>query len=205
MVDISKISVDIGDGLTLEHTLLRAGSPRLLVTIPGRGYLNSHPLLHYLTLIGTQRGYDVLQVRYSFQVFPRVQVSLPDFMTDTRAAIRAALDQNHYTHLCIAGKSLGSPLAASLINEMAVDDKRLILLTPVQSAAQLAGIVRTLAIVGTADPAYNAAEVRDDARRPNIQWHVYPDLNHSLEYEADWRGSLRVLDEIMGLCEAFLA
>ena len=208
------LKVDTAAGITVEHLYYhqeRAPAEKLLVVLPGRGYLASHPVLHYLQKMARSLGYDVLSVQYSFQVTSQASGGkTPGWEELTDEANRAicSLPRQNYGHVCFAGKSLGTPLAVTLAQNSPAQDTRLLLLTPIANAVESAGEIPTLAIIGTADAAYNADTVAADADRPNITWRVFEGLNHGLEaadnIRDDWRTSVNALVDIIAACEDFL-
>lgn len=210
MYSIQFLDVETSTDLTIKQILIQLDQPsdKLLVILPGRGYTIDSPILHYLRKMGLENGYDVLNVIYSFQ-YAKDRVKLRDLKIDDlqnecQQAIDQALAHKPYQHLCIAGKSLGSPFASNIINTMDVPEKRLISLTPIGDAVQNAGeTIPTLFVIGTADMAFIAGQAEADTR-PNVTWKVYDDLNHSLEYDDSWSRSADVLQDIIRECEAFL-
>jgi len=204
-LEFATIDVTTNEGVTLRHTLSYHNNPisnRLLVLLPGRYYYVTSPALHYLGKAGLSAGYDLLPVAYGFQVAPERVDGVGDLMGEARAAVAQALERG-YGQVCIAGKSLGSPVAAALAQELAVKQVRLILLTPVTGAVNFVGDVETLAVIGTADPMYDAQAVADETR-PNVTWRVFDGLNHGLEKEGDWRGSMTALAGVTAVCDDFL-
>lgn len=202
-IEYATIETNAGNGLTVKNTLSYHNNPtsnHLLVLLPGRNYYVSHPVLHYLRKVALIEGWDVLPVQYGFQVFHGTQPG--DLLSESRQALNRALERG-YGHVCIVGKSLGSPLAAQLAQECTMKHKSLLLLTPIGSAARDAGDIPTLAIIGTADPTYDAKAIEQDDRL-TIRWRVYERLNHGLEIDGDWRASVDELNAIMTECEAFL-
>lgn len=180
-------------------------SDQLMILLPGRGYTCDHPLLHYVRGIGLQHGWDVLAVRYGFQVADRDLKSeeTPDLL-DEVSQTAAQVYARGYRRLCLVGKSLGTPLAAQLAKESPVEQTALLLLTPIGGALHGLGGIRTLAVIGTADPLYSPALIDAFAGEPLLRWQVYENLNHALEADGDWRASLARLAEIMAVCEQFL-
>lgn len=198
------------DRLKIAHSFVDMGSQHLVAILPGRAYTGDAPLLHYLRKVALHVGCDVLTVRYSFQYAPTTvkaeDMSLTDLMSEVDQAIQAALiySKNRYKRLTVAGKSMGSPLAALWAQNSPVLDTRLLLLTPVRDAVKHAKDLRTLAIIGSADEAYSPAEVEADQVRSNVNWRIFDKLNHALEYEDQWAESIRIMSAIMAFCEAFL-
>jgi surfactin synthase thioesterase subunit len=176
-----------------------------LVILPGAGYTTEHPVLYYLRRAALTQHYDVLSVQYGFQAGRRDFESqdLLHLRADFRGALEPVLARG-YRHICIAGKSLGTPLAAEFARSLTADSLSLLLLTPIQGALEESSRVRTLVVIGTADSRYSASEVAAFANHPTITWKVIEGLDHSLEVEGDWNASLAVLPQIIALCADFL-
>jgi predicted alpha/beta-hydrolase family hydrolase len=205
---MSKIKVESRFGVTLWNTFIHhePAVNRLMVILPGKGYTCDFPLLHFTRAIGLQHGYNVLSLKYGFQVgdgeFSFEQT--PFLLDDATQAIDQVLKRG-YTHLCVVGKSLGTPLAAQIVRDTTIDKTCLILLTPLGGALQgLDDKIPTLVMIGTADPLYSPDVVGAFDGFANIRWRIFDDLNHSLEVAQDWQASLNVLSPIMGAIEHFL-
>jgi hypothetical protein len=204
-IEFASIDVTTAEGVALRHTLSYHNNPisnRLLVLLPGRFYFTSSPALYYLGRAGLSAGYDLLPVTFGFQAAPERIDGTGDLLGEARAAVSRALERG-YGQVCLAGKSLGSPVAAALAQELAAKQVSLILLTPVAGAASFVGDVRTLAVIGTADPMYDAQAIADETRA-NITWRVFDGLDHGFDKEGDWRGSIAALADITAACDDFL-
>ena len=197
------IEVTTPSGVVVDQRLIAHEQPvGLLAMLPGRGYTCDHPVLHYLGKAAAELGYDVLSVRYSFQIAPRgggaAQMMLESLAGEVDLAISEALKRG-YARLCIAGKSLGTPLAVL----HAKQTERLILLTPVGTAALDVGTTPTLAVIGTADPMYQPEQI--ETTGANVDWLVLDGLDHGLEAAGDWATSLVALGQITQACVEFLS
>lgn len=179
------------------------GADKLLVILPGYGYTFDYPVLYTLRRAALELGYDVLSVQYGFQAahVDMTTDTMPYVQEDVHAAF-AALPAANYRHICVAGKSLGTFLAAQFAESLSAEQVSLILLTPIPGAMQLAGERPTLALIGTGDPRYTPDMIQDT---PTLAWRVYDGLDHSLEKPDDWRASLTVLPEIIAACADFLS
>lgn len=198
---IQHIGIPSYAGVTLQHSLAGTGNPRLLAMLPGLGYTVEAPLFHYLQKIAWHNDFDVLAVKYGFQVAqiryaPQQQA---DITHESQKAIEAALSKG-YEELVIVGKSLGTPLAAILANHFSQTSK-LLLLTPIQDSHSIAPNIPSLAIIGTTDPRYEEGLAVDT---DNLRWKVYEGLNHSLEREGDMLASIYMMRDIMETCQNFL-
>jgi hypothetical protein len=215
-VEVEQYPVDTPIGVRVNQLLIYQIEPvsrDLLVILPGRGYLRSHPVLHYLAMAALGGGYDVLALEYAFHT-ARGEIPAEWLMPDVlNAEIDAALDAlprrryEDYTHVCIAGKSLGTPLAVTLAARRPASRTSLLMLTPVGGAMHMIGslclLLPTLAIIGTADAAFDSPAVAADDR-PGITWRVFEGLNHGLESSGDWTASLEALRDITSVCRGFL-
>lgn len=204
-LEFAQIDVTTAEGIALQHRLVYHNNPvsnRLLVLLPGRSYTVHHPALYYLGVAAVSAGYDLLPLTYGFQIAPDRVEGVGDLLGEARTALRRALERG-YGSVCIAGKSLGTPVAAALAQEADVKQVRLILQTPVMNATSMVGDVPTLAIIGTADPAYNAQTVADETRA-HVTWRVFDGLDHALEIDGDWRASLAALADMTTAQEAWL-
>jgi hypothetical protein len=191
-------------GVTLHHPFMiqDGGSNKLLIMLPGRGYLTEHPVLFYLRRAALHLGYDVLSVQYGFQTTNAdlTAETMPYIQDDVEQATKGILKRG-YAQVCIAGKSMVTPLAADLARSITTASVSLILLTPVGKVTHGLGTIPTLAVIGTADTFYTPELVKDEA---HLTWRVYDDLNHGLEKKGDWRASLAILPDIIAACETFL-
>lgn len=201
------ISIDSRFGVKTHNGLLRhePASDRLLIMLPGRGYTCENPLLYMLRQAALAQNYDVLSVQYGFQIANSefAVERMADLQNDVKRTVEPVRAMG-YKHICVAGKSLGTPLAVGLARALKGVEVSLILLTPVGGVAQGAGAIRTLAIIGSNDAFYSPGEVEGFRKHPNVSWRVFDKLDHSLEYPDDWRASLEILPEIIYQCETFL-
>ena len=201
---VTFIPIESPFGVTIQNLLYTQESPstKLMTLLPGRGYTCERPALHYLRVLGLAQGYDVLEIRYGFHLtqVDLMPENIPDVNQDGTKAVIAALEQG-YEEVCIVGKSLGTPIAALLSQSIPLSKKSTILLTPIRDAAKMVGDVRTLAVIGTADGAYDPAKIVDTY---TLTWKVYEGLNHGLEHPGDVWASLNVMREIMQACDNFL-
>jgi hypothetical protein len=176
-------------------------STKLMVMLPGRGYSCDHPVLYYVRRMAIKQGFDVLSVEYGFQAANLDFNS--DYLEDEVNQAAASVLQRSYDEVCIVGKSLGTPLAAGLAQQITAQTISLILLTPIGGAFDGLGSFRTLAVIGTADPLYTPEIVA--SHTGNIQWKVFDGLNHSLEVKGDWKASITALEQVITVCETFIA
>lgn len=208
MVETITLPVESRFGVTVHNQLLAHDPPsdKLLVVLPGKNYTCNHPVLHYLRRAALTLGYDVLSVEFGFQVanadFDATTVET--LQAEVDAAVQPALARG-YRRVCVAGKSLGTPLAGDLARSLRVEAVSLLLLTPIGGALQGLGSIPTLAVFGSADVLYAPEIVAAFDGHPTVTCRVFDGLNHSLEVKGDWRASLAVLPDIIAACADFLS
>jgi acetyl esterase/lipase len=204
-IKISTIATESRFGVTTHHLLMSQSdsADKLLIMLPGRGYTTEHPVMYYLRKAALNLGYDVLSIEYGFQAghIDLNAGNMPYLEADIQAAV-ASVSGHDYQRICVAGKSMGTPLAVGLAQTLAAKNISLLLLTPVTGAAQMAGTIPALAIIGTADYFYQPDAIRDT---PTLKWRVFEGLDHSLENKNDWHASLAVLPDIITACAEFLS
>jgi len=204
MARVTNIPIESAFGVTL-HQEYYASDPRsdkLMILLPGKGYTIHSPLFHYIKPMGIQNGFDVLSINYAIHV---TQVDnwitrISDIQADTQKAVDHVL-QHDYQTVCVVGKSLGTPIAATIANQLDAPNKSVLMLTPIQAAMSMLNQIRTLGIIGTSDPAYDPELIVETDTQ---SWLVFDDLNHSLEYRNDRNKSLDVLKQILSSCESFI-
>jgi acetyl esterase/lipase len=205
-VQISPMPVQSSLGVTIPNTLMyrEPRSPKLMVMLPGRGYSCEHPVMYFVRAMALTQGYEVLSLQYGFQVAQRElsRDEVPIIRQEIHQAMQQ-LQERNYHHFCVVGKSLGTPLAVELATSLAPEPVSLILLTPVNNAAQTVGGIRTLGVIGTADPFYDAEGMNQTPS--NVQWLVFNGLDHALEHQNDWHASMAALLEIISACQTFIA
>lgn len=204
--EMTSLEVQTPFGTTATSQLFQASqaNSRLLIALPGRGYIHDHPVLFHLRYMALENGFDVLAVNYGLDTSgpsnPEHYLQLPVVVQQAAAQTMA----RGYRQVCVLGKSLGTPLAVELAAGLQAEKITVILLTPLGAALQDQNIARfpTLALIGTRDP-YYAPDLTAQTP-PNVHWHIFDALNHGLMVEDDWQVSLRALHDIVQTCETFL-
>ncbi len=195
-------------GTTTHNTLLKqdAGADKLLIMLPGRAYTCDFPALYYLRSAAVQLGYDVLNVEYGFQA-AHTDFGFhlaPDLAADVHDTVQPVLKRG-YKQICVAGKSLGTPLASHLARSISDAAVSLILLTPVGDSTQGLDGLRTLVVIGTNDAMYSAETVAAFEGHPDVKWRVFEGLDHGFEVAGQWRDSLSAMPQIIEACATFLS
>lgn len=204
--EMTAIEVQTPFGTTATSHLFQAApaNPRLMIVLPGRGYIHDHPVLFHLRYMALENGFDVLAVSYGLDTSGPAN---PEHYFQLPAVVNRATAQamtRGYRQVCVLGKSLGTPLAVELAAGLQAEKIAVILLTPIGSALQDQNIARfpTLALIGTGDP-YFAPDLTAQTP-PNVHWQIFDALDHGLMVEDDWQASTRALHDIIQTCESFL-
>jgi hypothetical protein len=189
------IRVESPFGMTVERRLHLHDprSERLMLILPGRAYLVSHPVLFHMAQMAYQQGWDVLPVQYGYQLGGELRPEQEPLLAEDVRLATAPVLQRGYREVCVVGKSLGTPLAMDVARTAPAEAVSRILLTPVGPALAPADGIRTLAIIGTHDPLHAPGLATDTA---STTWRVFDRLDHGLVDEDDWRYSVESLAAI---------
>ncbi len=213
MLSIESINIPGSGGEPVPNTFFRQprGTSYLAVVLPGLAYTCRAPALYYPTLLLLDRfGADVFWVEYDY--FWRAGFSdLPEreqdrrLFADTDAALRTALSRGPYERLILVGKSLGTLAMAHLLATDATPPGKVeaVWMTPLLSEDSVRERirergVRSLAIVGTADPEYASEAL------VGVEHLAIEGADHGLEMRGDVWGSFRALERALKAIEAFV-
>ena len=199
------------------HTFFRqeAEADHLALVFPGWGYTAHMPLLYYPVEALLQGGTDVLQLEYAhsrredFKAAPEAEQSRRLF-ADVTAAYQAGLARPAYRQITLVGKSLGTLAMAHLLAQAASrPPTQAIWLTPLLHDDYLIGAIqqwrgRSLFVIGTADPYYDATRLSAIQAATKGETVVVGGADHSLEIPGDVLQSIHVLEHIMHAVQAFL-
>jgi hypothetical protein len=198
------------DGRRILHAFVAQDEPvGLMIMLPGRGYLNVYPVMHYLRTAAMQLGFDVLSITYGFQSqLYNIEEVGGDLLEEIRQAADQVLQDRSYDKIVVAAKSMGTPLASLYSSELAGRFPQAtisqLMLTPIHGATNAVEQRQTLAVIGTADLAYDAALIETDKDKAWIEWLVLDDLDHALEHPTNWQVSIDSLSVITNACHEFL-
>ncbi|HLO04446.1 MAG TPA: hypothetical protein VK191_15150 [Symbiobacteriaceae bacterium] len=175
-------------------------SRKLVVILPGHHYYANRSPLELIGMMALSYGYEVLELRYSYQVspYPTEAMSLDDLEREVDG-ILPYLDG--YEEVCLVGKSLGTSLARLLVAKVGAPERSLILLTPLPDSVAGEPPVDRLCLIGDADPVFPRVAASREAHP--AEWRIYPGVNHGLQVERDWRATAQVWQGIVAEAEAF--
>lgn len=189
-----------------------------VLILPGGEVFAQSPALYYSELECMHRGADILWVGYNAR--PQFgSLSLEEkavwALHDSIAAYQTLLHQRAYTRLTLIAKSLGTLALGHLLTELPPKvPAQAIWLTPLINRQALRAQMYqaaqpSLFVIGTQDPFYDAASVREVQKRSAEYGHMLliEGADHGLEVGTDGTdmlGSLQVLEQVMRAIQAFL-
>jgi len=194
-----------GAGVAIQNRLMGpdGGSEKLLVMLPGNNYSCDAPAFFYLRQAAIQAGWDVLSTTYAFQVVGG-EIDGPTMLADVRAAVDQVLPKG-YREVCICAKSLGSLIALPLARSLDGHRVSLLILTPIpQFFVEPVGDLRTMVVIGTADPVYQMEECAAARERADAEWVTVPGLDHGFNVKGDWKASVAAMEQVIAPCVRFL-
>lgn len=175
------------------------GSETLLVMLPGLGYTNQMPVMFYVHQMAMARNWDILQVNYDYrglhQDLPRDAWD-DRFVIDCLPAIEAALAQREYTHVVLAGKSIGTRVITALLAAGFDHPTAYIWLTPLFTAPEIFQAARehrpSVAVFGDNDFAMDGVDP-DSLEQSGIHSIVMPGGDHGLQIAGKVADSIEAL------------
>ncbi len=198
------------------HTFYRQqeATTQIALVLAGGGINCQHPTLYYPTLELLSRGADALLIDYSlrpaFSTYTQEEV-MACVAADTLAASQAMWKERAYERVTLIGKSLGTLAMGSLLEAIPSElQTQAIWLTPLLSHPSLGKRirqrpVRSLFIIGTADPWYDADELTALAQVTGGETLVIPEAGHLLEVPDGPIASLQVMERVVRAIQEFLA
>jgi hypothetical protein len=176
-------------------------SQKLCVILPGRNFAPDKSALDLIGQMALQHGWDLLSLRYSFQVSPYAAdaMKLDDLLVEAQGILPFLAG---YQEVCLVGKSLGSSLARRLIDQVEAPERSLLLVTPLPDSFAGAAPCPRLCLIGTADPVFPESTAAREARP--AEWRCYEGADHGLYVPGDWRATASLWQRLTADAEAFL-
>jgi hypothetical protein len=197
------------------HTFFRQQdqTAHLALVLPGAGINCQHPTLYYPTREALTRGADALQIDYglrpAFSEFAQEEI-MACVAADTLAASQAMWGERQYEQVTLIGKSLGTLAMGYLLGAIPPQlQVQAIWLTPLLAIPELgrqiqARLPRSLFIIGTEDPWYDADKLSELVQLTQGESLVIPGAEHLLEVPEGTNASLQVMERVVHAIQAFL-
>ncbi len=196
------------------HTFFRQSneSSHVGIVFAGQNIRCQHPTLYYPTRELLLREADTLLVDYSlrpaFSTFSGEQIKAC-IEADTIAAYQALFRDRTYQQVTLIGKSLGTlAMGHLLLTVPQMPQVRAIWLTPLLKLPEFRTTVRrvhprSLFIIGTEDPHYDAVELTELEKVTQGETLVIEGAGHLLEVPGGIIPSLHVMEQIMQTIQSF--
>ena len=195
---------DIDIPFTLLST--KEESRNIAILLPGAGYTVQAPLLHYSTGVFLHKSFDVLHVNYSYNDKAYDDFSIEEISEaikyDVKTVIDKVLDDKSYENMYLVGKSLGTIAITSELKREAFKDAKVVWLTPLLQRddvfeTMMNSTNKGLGFIGDSDQHYIAERYEQLLNNTNIVSKLFPNVNHSLQYESDPVNSIDVLKSVV--------
>lgn len=143
----------------------------LLVIFPGTNYTADMPLLYYARLKYESLGYECIKLRFSI---PKNMENLDEIINyvyhDAFVQLQE-IDFSQYRDIVFVSKSIGTPVAGMLANNMGISASH-IFLTPIPQAFKFirnSNYVKLVAF-GTADKLIDSRSLKNQCEAEHIQY-----------------------------------
>lgn len=198
---VTYITTDGYEG-KVPNTYWFCGSETLLVMLPGLGYTNQMPLMYYVRELATSRFWDLLEIDYDYRAVPRETTSAEwsaRFIADVEPMLKAAIARGGYKKVVLAGKSIGTSVMTSILNNGFSGNIAYVWLTPLLGSKPVYEAVKShspsVALFGDADYAVQGADLAVLVQS-GVKMIVVPEADHGLDIAGD------VPQSIAGLAQA---
>lgn len=192
-------------------TTFLKGNNKICFLLSGTGYTYDKPVLYYATQVAVERGYDVIQINYSFEesLFKEsVEIISKTIYDMVKTVVDEILTKHSYYEIAFIAKSLGTlPIVNHYMQQPMELPTKYINLTPLLSLDECLGNLQktndsSLTVIGTADPHYDEGKVQLLVKHEVC---IIPKANHSLDIEGNAMESLDNLKRIVEKVRVYLA
>lgn len=208
MPSLRKIDVSGYKNQKVPNMYLDFGSDQLAIFLPGIGYTNDSPVLHYTGSYFMQKEFNILRVDYRYTDSDEFLNSTKDeqehwLIEDVKPVVERILSEQNFKRIILIGKSMGTiALGEILCSITKLKDAEVIWLTPLLVHNELVDQIlkinnRSLLIMGTEDHAYNVDQLEKILEKKNVESFIIEGLNHSFEIENNIIESINKSKEIL--------
>ncbi|EKQ56923.1 alpha/beta hydrolase [Clostridium sp. Maddingley MBC34-26] len=186
-------------GISLECEMIKQNSNVLVVLLPGIGYSLDRPLLDYSKKLALQLGYDVLPIKYGFQIAGKKldrENELKYIIQESMGIFKIAMNDD-YKKVIFISKSIGTIVHACLCNKVKTLEIKNIYLTPINETLNYGIEEDSLIITGTMDPLINKETVKEIKKIKDVSVIQIENGDHSLNIKNDVLSSIEVLCKVI--------
>ena len=185
-------------GVVLQNEYYDQNSNILTVILPGQGYMNYVPLMHYSYKTALELGLDVLCINYGFQICDKdfeIATELDIIIEESLQILKKCLIKE-YKKIILIGKSLGTIVGNKLSEKLSNIQQIHVYLTPVDVTFEYILNTPCLIITGTKDKKVNKNIINKVVENKNYELIEIDGGNHSLE-NFDTLKSIEMLKLVM--------
>jgi hypothetical protein len=180
----------------------------LVIVLPGAGYTTQAPLLHFTTGLFYNKGFDVLNINYTFSNQEMSALNERDFGRDVQHAIDNAIKDKKYSNYCVVAKSIGTKALSYLLDSVMLQHAKIVWLTPLlQNDDVFNAMVNSenkgLCIIGDKDSCFIVERFEKLKNNQNLIFKVVVGGNHRLELNGEPIKSIEVLKDIISDIDEF--
>ncbi|HEY4554086.1 MAG TPA: alpha/beta hydrolase [Bacillaceae bacterium] len=177
-------------------------SEKLAIILPGAGYSTQAPLLHFTKGVFFNRGFDVLQVNYSYLQDVLSSLSEEEFTADVLSAIEKAASNDDYSQYTFIAKSIGTIALTYLLQKPNFQSANAVWLTPLLKREDVYNALMKndnhgVCIIGDKDPHYITTRFEAILNNKSLRAILINDADHSLEVQKDLLKSIEILKEVI--------
>lgn len=214
MVDLIRLPIQTSDGRPLMHKFYRQEreAEGLLVLLPGGNYGVDGPMLYYLGEMLQAAGWDSFAVTYGYQT--RMEElsleTIPGLVGECVAAVKHLLSEGNYLRIGLAGKSIGTSVAAHICQlEPELAAARLVLFNPpfgypFFDSTFLKTTQTAFLATGTVDRFYDEAAIEALRVSRVFDLCVIDDADHSMDVVGNLDASLEAVKQVVAKAVSFL-
>jgi hypothetical protein len=109
-----------------------------------------------------------------------------------------------YDKIFFINKSFGTRVAGEISLIVGYEKVKNLYLTPLSDALPHIVETNSVVIVGSKDKYFSSEDIDVRKANSNITVKIFESVGHSLEFDTDYKESLRVLGEVTSYCESFI-
>lgn len=181
-------------------------SKNLAIFLPGVGYTVKSPLFHFSEDIFLNKSFDILKVNYQYNEKKYDDYSMEELSEaikfDVKTVIDNVLTKYDYENFYIVGKSLGTIAMSSELSRTIFKEAKVIWLTPLIHRSDVFNTMinsdnKGLCFIGDNDRCYTEERYNQLLNNTSIVSKLFPNVNHSMEYDNDTVGSIDLLKRVI--------
>ncbi len=179
----------------------------LSVIFPGQAYYKDAPLMWYSAISAFEAGSDTLSLEYTFQAAKAntKTVTLESSIEDMLKFLEDFLSEHQYGKLIFIAKSIGTDIVTRICSHKFREVGNFIFQTPLKHTIDfMNSAANMLVLVGEDDPLFDAQDIELVSNPGHLRLITFPEANHILEVEGNYRKSLEYLNKLASETYSFV-